>query len=165
MDSRAHRRNTDLTPIPSPWKSGANSPARHSSTSPCTIPPSPAISPATPATPPGPNSLSDTTAPPICATARTHIRRPRSTRPLFSTGGIVRAERLHGIDMSYTNYLDADAAWRVVSDFPDAAVAMIKHTNPCGLGRPPPTSQPPTASPSRATPSPHTAASSDSTGL
>ncbi len=51
----------------------------------------------------------------------------------LSSGGIVRAERLHGIDMSYTNYLDADAAWRVVSDFPDPAVAIIKHTNPCGL--------------------------------
>ena len=51
----------------------------------------------------------------------------------LSSGGIVRAERLHGIDMSYTNYLDADAAWRVVSDFPDPAVAVIKHTNPCGL--------------------------------
>ena len=51
----------------------------------------------------------------------------------LSTGGIVQAERLHGIDMSYTNYLDADAAWRVVSDFPDPAVAIIKHTNPCGL--------------------------------
>ena len=35
----------------------------------------------------------------------------------LSSGGIVRAEKLHGIDMSYTNYLDADAAWRVVSDF------------------------------------------------
>ena len=51
----------------------------------------------------------------------------------LSSGGIVRAERLHGIEMSYTNYLDADAAWRVVSDFPDPAVAIIKHTNPCGL--------------------------------
>ncbi len=51
----------------------------------------------------------------------------------LSSGGVVGAERLHGIDMSYTNYLDADAAWRVVSDFPDPAVAVIKHTNPCGL--------------------------------
>ena len=54
----------------------------------------------------------------------------------LSSGGIVRAEKLHGIDMSYTNYLDADAAWRVVSDFSEPAVAVIKHTNPCGLGRP-----------------------------
>ena len=51
----------------------------------------------------------------------------------LASGGIVRAQRLHGIDMSYTNYLDADAAWRVVSDFPEPAVAIIKHTNPCGL--------------------------------
>ena len=51
----------------------------------------------------------------------------------LSSGGIVRAEQLHGIDMSYTNYLDADAAWRVVSDFSEPAVAVIKHTNPCGL--------------------------------
>ena len=51
----------------------------------------------------------------------------------LSSGGIVRAEKLHGIDMSYTNYLDADAAWRVVSDFSDPAVTVIKHTNPCGL--------------------------------
>ena len=51
----------------------------------------------------------------------------------LSCGGIVRAEKLHGIDMSYTNYLDADAAWRTVSDFSDPAVAVIKHTNACGL--------------------------------
>ena len=51
----------------------------------------------------------------------------------LSSGGIVRAEKLHGIDMSYTNYLDADAAWRVVSDFSEPAVTVIKHTNPCGL--------------------------------
>ena len=51
----------------------------------------------------------------------------------LSSGGIVRAEKLHGIDMSYTNYLDSDAAWRVVSDFAEPAVAVIKHTNPCGL--------------------------------
>ncbi len=51
----------------------------------------------------------------------------------LSSGGIVRAKRLHGIDMSYTNYLDADAAWRVVSDFDAPAATVIKHTNPCGL--------------------------------
>ena len=46
---------------------------------------------------------------------------------------MVGAEQLHGIDMSYTNYLDADAAWRTVSDFSEQAVAVIKHTNACGL--------------------------------
>ena len=51
----------------------------------------------------------------------------------LSTGGIVRATQLHGIDMSYTNYLDADGAWRVVSDFEQPAATVVKHTNPCGL--------------------------------
>ncbi len=51
----------------------------------------------------------------------------------LSSGGIVRSKQLHGIDMSYTNYLDADAAWRVVADFEQAAATVIKHTNPCGL--------------------------------
>ncbi|MAF51602.1 MAG: bifunctional phosphoribosylaminoimidazolecarboxamide formyltransferase/IMP cyclohydrolase [SAR202 cluster bacterium] len=51
----------------------------------------------------------------------------------LSSGGIVDAERLHGLGMSFTNVLDADAAWRVVSDFDEDAVAVVKHTNPCGL--------------------------------
>ena len=51
----------------------------------------------------------------------------------LSAGGIVRAEQLHGGEMSFTNFLDADAAWGVVSDFADQAAAVIKHTNPCGL--------------------------------
>ena len=61
-----------------------------------------------------------------------HQRAGLYAAPL-SGGGIVRAKRLHGIDMSYTNYLDADAAWQVVSDFERPAAAVIKHTNPCGL--------------------------------
>ena len=51
----------------------------------------------------------------------------------LSEGGIVRARQLHGIEMSYTNILDADAAWRVVSDFSEPAATVVKHTNPCGL--------------------------------
>ena len=34
----------------------------------------------------------------------------------LSAGGVVRAEQLHGGEMSFTNFLDADAAWGVVSD-------------------------------------------------
>ena len=51
----------------------------------------------------------------------------------LSSGGIVKAERLHGDEMSFTNFLDADAAWAAVSDFDEPAAAVIKHTNPCGL--------------------------------
>ena len=36
--------------------------------------------------------------------------------------------------MSYNNYVDADAAWRAAHDHGDApTVAIIKHTNPCGI--------------------------------
>ena len=62
---------------------------------------------------------------------------PHQQATLYSTvlsaGGVVDAKRLHGLEMSFTNILDADAAWRVVSDFSENAVAVIKHTNPCGL--------------------------------
>ena len=61
-----------------------------------------------------------------------HQKASLYTAPL-STGGIVRAEQLHGIDMSFTNILDADAAWTAVSDFAEPAATVVKHTNPCGL--------------------------------
>lgn len=51
----------------------------------------------------------------------------------LSTGGIVNAERLHGIEMSFTNYLDAEAAWTAVSDFTQPAACIVKHLNPCGF--------------------------------
>ncbi len=47
--------------------------------------------------------------------------------------GLAGAQQLHGKEMSYNNYVDIDAAWRSVSDFPDPAVAIIKHANPCGI--------------------------------
>ena len=40
---------------------------------------------------------------------------------------------LHGKALSFNNIVDADAAWRVVDDFDGPTVAVIKHTNPCGL--------------------------------
>lgn len=49
-------------------------------------------------------------------------------------GGIANAEQLHGKEMSFNNYMDAEAAWRIVCDFEDRAVAIVKHTNPSGVG-------------------------------
>ncbi len=49
-------------------------------------------------------------------------------------GGIAGAEQLHGKEMSFNNYVDAEAAWNLVSDLADRAVAIIKHTNPSGVG-------------------------------
>ena len=48
-------------------------------------------------------------------------------------GGIAGATQLHGRELSYNNLMDADAAWRTVSDFTEPTVAVVKHNNPCGL--------------------------------
>jgi phosphoribosylaminoimidazolecarboxamide formyltransferase/IMP cyclohydrolase len=48
--------------------------------------------------------------------------------------GIADAEQLHGKEMSFNNYVDADAAWALVNDIDETAVAIIKHTNPSGVG-------------------------------
>lgn len=48
-------------------------------------------------------------------------------------GGLAQAKQLHGKEMSYNNYVDADAAWRAAHDFERPCVAIIKHTNPCGI--------------------------------
>ncbi|WP_338090587.1 bifunctional phosphoribosylaminoimidazolecarboxamide formyltransferase/IMP cyclohydrolase [Planosporangium thailandense] len=47
--------------------------------------------------------------------------------------GLAQAEQLHGKEMSYNNYVDADAAWRSAHDFTEPCVAIIKHANPCGI--------------------------------
>lgn len=47
--------------------------------------------------------------------------------------GLAQAEQLHGKEMSYNNYTDADAAWRAAFDHPEICVAIIKHANPCGI--------------------------------
>ncbi len=46
---------------------------------------------------------------------------------------VVRAEVLHGKEMSYNNYVDGEAALEAVKDLKgQIGVAVIKHTNPCG---------------------------------
>ncbi|CAN5333405.1 bifunctional phosphoribosylaminoimidazolecarboxamide formyltransferase/IMP cyclohydrolase [soil metagenome] len=47
--------------------------------------------------------------------------------------GIAQATQLGGKEMSYNNYMDADAALRAAYDFDEPAVAIIKHANPCGI--------------------------------
>jgi phosphoribosylaminoimidazolecarboxamide formyltransferase / IMP cyclohydrolase len=49
------------------------------------------------------------------------------------TAGLAQATQLHGKEMSYNNYVDADAARRAAFDFAEPAVAIIKHANPCGI--------------------------------
>jgi len=46
--------------------------------------------------------------------------------------GIAGAEQLQGKELSYNNLVDLDAAWQLAREFGEPAVAIIKHTNPCG---------------------------------
>jgi phosphoribosylaminoimidazolecarboxamide formyltransferase/IMP cyclohydrolase len=61
---------------------------------------------------------------------------PHQVAALYETNardGVGTAELLSGKEMSYNNYVDADAAWQLVNDFDDLACAIIKHTNPAGV--------------------------------
>jgi phosphoribosylaminoimidazolecarboxamide formyltransferase/IMP cyclohydrolase len=64
---------------------------------------------------------------------------PHQRAALYTSGfqpepGLAQAEQLHGKEMSYNNYVDADAALRAAHDHGDRpTVAIIKHANPCGI--------------------------------
>ncbi len=67
---------------------------------------------------------------------------PHQAAALYTDGsglGIANAEQMQGKELSFNNLVDLDACWSLVSEFggsdaPDAcAVAIIKHTNPCGV--------------------------------
>ena len=47
--------------------------------------------------------------------------------------GVAAAVQLQGPGLSFTNWLDVDSAWRLVSEFEEPAACIIKHTNPCGF--------------------------------
>jgi phosphoribosylaminoimidazolecarboxamide formyltransferase/IMP cyclohydrolase len=61
---------------------------------------------------------------------------PHQVAALYRTSldGLANAELLSGKEMSFNNYVDADAAWQLVTDFDETACAIIKHTNPAGVG-------------------------------
>ncbi len=60
---------------------------------------------------------------------------PHQSAAIYSGGpvGIVNATQLHGKEMSFNNYTDAESAWRAVQDHREPAVAIMKHANPCGI--------------------------------
>ena len=49
------------------------------------------------------------------------------------SSGVAAAIQHSGKQMSYNNFVDADAALRAAYDFQAPAVAIIKHANPCGI--------------------------------
>jgi phosphoribosylaminoimidazolecarboxamide formyltransferase/IMP cyclohydrolase len=74
---------------------------------------------------------------PLAQTLR-YGENPHQKAALYIDGsgrGIAAARQLQGKELSYNNIVDLDACWELVSEFDpamDTAVAIIKHTNPCG---------------------------------
>jgi len=62
---------------------------------------------------------------------------PHQSAALYSAtqppGGLAGARQLQGPPMSFTNWLDAESARRLVAQFDAPAAAIVKHTNPCGF--------------------------------
>jgi phosphoribosylaminoimidazolecarboxamide formyltransferase/IMP cyclohydrolase len=62
---------------------------------------------------------------------------PHQRAAVYTDGsgqGIANAEQLQGKELSYNNLVDLDACWALASEFEQVGVAIIKHTNPCGVG-------------------------------
>ena len=61
---------------------------------------------------------------------------PHQKAAFYRTGdkrpGVATARQLQGKELSYNNYADTDAAFELVAEFAEPAVAIIKHANPCG---------------------------------
>lgn len=61
---------------------------------------------------------------------------PHQAAALYTDGsgkGIANAKQLQGKELSFNNLVDLDACWELTGEFDEAAVAIIKHTNPCGV--------------------------------
>lgn len=90
--------------------------------------------------PSGEVSSDNETLPPtldILAPRRAILRygeNPHQKAALYGSGdvGAASAKQLHGKELSYNNLVDLDASWALIEEFDEPAVAIIKHTNPCG---------------------------------
>ena len=87
-----------------------------------------------------PASVAEDLTPPVldlCVTRKQVLRygeNPHQQAALYGDGhvGIGGARQLHGKALSYNNLVDLDASWQLACEFDQPAVAIIKHTNPCG---------------------------------
>ena len=60
---------------------------------------------------------------------------PHQKAAMYSDGsgsGVANGKQLQGKELSYNNIVDLQAAWDLAQEFDEPAVAIIKHTNPCG---------------------------------
>ncbi|MEJ6400468.1 bifunctional phosphoribosylaminoimidazolecarboxamide formyltransferase/IMP cyclohydrolase [Nicoliella lavandulae] len=64
-----------------------------------------------------------------------HQKAAYYSEPIPEKYSLANAKQLHGKELSYNNVRDADAALRIIAEFPDQpAVVALKHMNPCGIG-------------------------------
>ncbi|MCL2659194.1 MAG: bifunctional phosphoribosylaminoimidazolecarboxamide formyltransferase/IMP cyclohydrolase [Acidobacteriaceae bacterium] len=71
---------------------------------------------------------------PLAMTLR-YGENPHQRAALYVDGsgkGVAAGQQLQGKELSYNNLVDLDACWELASEFDETAVAIIKHTNPCG---------------------------------
>jgi len=71
---------------------------------------------------------------PLAASLR-YGENPHQQAALYADGsstGIAGARQLQGKELSYNNLVDLDACWELAQEFDETAVAIIKHSNPCG---------------------------------
>ena len=65
---------------------------------------------------------------------------PHQKAAMYSDGsgkGVANGKQLQGKELSYNNIVDLQAAWDLAQEFDEPAVAIIKHTNPCGTATAP----------------------------
>ncbi|MDH3664492.1 MAG: bifunctional phosphoribosylaminoimidazolecarboxamide formyltransferase/IMP cyclohydrolase [Alphaproteobacteria bacterium] len=66
---------------------------------------------------------------------------PHQQAAFYRTGkarpGVATAKQVQGKELSYNNIADADAAFELVAEFEQPAIAIIKHANPCGVAMAP----------------------------
>lgn len=60
---------------------------------------------------------------------------PHQSAGFYVNAGVKPFEQLQGKELSYNNLLDLDSAMRLANAFAEPAIAIIKHTNPCGVAR------------------------------
>ncbi|MFL6247232.1 MAG: bifunctional phosphoribosylaminoimidazolecarboxamide formyltransferase/IMP cyclohydrolase [Thermoanaerobaculia bacterium] len=60
---------------------------------------------------------------------------PHQSAGFYVERGVKPFEQLQGKELSYNNLLDLDSAIRLATAFDEPAIAIIKHTNPCGVAR------------------------------
>ncbi|MBN1431789.1 MAG: bifunctional phosphoribosylaminoimidazolecarboxamide formyltransferase/IMP cyclohydrolase [Methanomicrobiaceae archaeon] len=58
---------------------------------------------------------------------------PHQKAAVYGDKGIAGQKSLQGKAMSYNNYLDTDAAVRLLREFEETAAVIVKHNNPCGV--------------------------------